>query len=249
MPDPTPAAPPAQPPAAQPPAAAPPPPARPPPQVVRIEHAAPAGAPPNGDQRYVSAERLAKLTQADKDRQVAEAATAAAQTALAAAQAEAKALQRRYTTDTTMLAMAVEHPDFAHAEIRDFFSEQHDKYAGRTGEGAKSFAEWMAEQKATPSPLLRPYFAAAPGPGAPPNGAPPLPPLPALPPKGRPVVKPPLDVDVGANPPPQVRSRYTPEQVIEVAGNPHSEQARQAWAQLVADGAAVGELPGPRKRR
>ena len=78
------------------------------------------------------------------------------------------------------------HPSLRHPDVSAHVSAQYDAYAARTGEAAKSYADWLSGEGAT-NPLVSPYLAAPsppPVPGTPPGtGTPPpvAPPQPANP--------------------------------------------------------------------
>lgn len=73
------------------------------------------------------------------------------------------------------------HPSLRHPDVSAHVSAQYDAYAARTGDAAKSYAEWLSSDGAT-NPLVSPYLTVAappPVPGTPPPVAPP--PVPGAP--------------------------------------------------------------------
>ena len=171
----------------------------------------PAPTPPNGGgppnngaaaapERYVSEERLARLIEdANRGREAA--------SALAAAQADAMTWRTKYDTARVLGPKAAQYPDLASDEVQDFIVEQHAKHAATAGDKAKPFAEWLADQETSPSPLLRPYLTQQ-APGTPP-------PAPARQPPPS-VVTPPVRTDSGAAPPPGIKAKYSHDEINEI---------------------------------
>lgn len=92
------------------------------------------------------------------------------------AAAEVAALRQRAIL-AERRADSAAHPSLRHPDVSAHVSAQYDAYAARTGDAAKSYAEWLAGDGAT-NPLVSPYLAAPappPVPGAPPVVTPPPP--------------------------------------------------------------------------
>lgn len=153
------------------------------------------------------------------------------ESAKTAAEQEAAKWRRLYETDTPMLTIAPELPSLAHDEVRDFFRGQHDAHVSRAGDKAQPFAEWLASQRAQPSPLLAPYLSAPPAADA--SGQ-------VQAPAARPVarVAPPA-VDTGAAAAnPGIVARYSEAEIGAIFRTKprSSEEYKRAEAQLRADG-------------
>lgn len=180
--------------------------------------------------RFDEVSQSAAAHKAESERLKAELETERAKSAkVTEAEATAARYRTLHETDTAMLVLAREHEALADEDVRDLFRETYQKQAGRAGDKAPSFADWLKTQGETPSPLLKPYLSKA----IPQDGAE----APKVAPKVAP--KAPPNVDAGAAAPgTQTRARLSDAELERIfRSEPFtSDLYKQAEAQLRADG-------------
>ena len=157
---------------------------------------------------------------------------------LAAAKAAAAQVEtyRRQAVEANRRADAAHIPLLRNPDVSAHVSGQYDAYAARTGDSAKTFADWLASDAAN-NPLVSPYLATPAAP--PPPATPATPTTPAAPPPNPSAgVIPP-----GATPPLTVFSRAAVEAMSQA-------DVRANLAAVVAAAAADGDVrytpPAPR---